>query len=278
MSKKGSNQRRRAQRGTLIFKRRKLVAGLLGLVVSLAGTGLAYWTISRANVPPLATTTSEPLALSKEYIYAGDRLIATEEPVSSGGNVLPAPGSLTATTISDSQINLTWAPSTGDVDHYQVERSQSIAGPYIRLTPDPRTNVFYDTSVSNGAAYLYRVHAVDARGNVSPDSNTDLATAINFTDEPLVTGVTAIKAQHLIELRHAVDAVRLTAGLPAALWSDGVQSGGIIKALHVRELRDNLNQALTAIGLSPGSYTDLNLSSNVSIKAEHIRELRQQVK
>jgi fibronectin type III domain protein len=285
MSKKRINQSGKGKRAAPDFKTRKLAIMVLMLFVALAGSALTHWRVMRPAHRPLATANSAPLALSKEYIYAGDRLIATEEPPGNG-STLPTPVNLAATTVSGYQINVTWTALAGSVDHYQVERSQSVNGPYVRLTPDPSTNAFSDTGVTSGIAYLYRVRAVDASGRVSPESNIDLATAITFADDPLITfaeaptgaNVTPIKAQHWTDLRVAVNAVRATAGLPQTAWSGVAQPGASIQAAHLQELRSNLDQALSALGLTTSPYTDPTLSSSVSVKAVHLRELRQRMK
>jgi hypothetical protein len=103
----------------------------------------------------------------------------------------------------------------------------------------------------------------------------DLATTIRFTDDPLTAGVTDVKAQHINEVRAAVNAVRLTAGLAQASWTDPSLQGVSVKAAHITELRQTLNQALQALGFSPPTYTDNALSSGVIVKKTHIEEIRQ---
>src|SRR5258707_5306042 len=41
-----------------------------------------------------------------------------------------------------------------------------------------------------------------------------------FTDDSIVIGATMVKAQHILELRQAVDAMRAVAGLGGAPWTD----------------------------------------------------------
>lgn len=283
MSKKKVRQRRMPATATARPKPRsqRKLAIIIGVVLllSLASSLLAQW----RSIPRLGTKTMAmfapppglaPGSPSKEYIYAGGKLIATEEP----GNVsLIAPSNLTATTASAAQINLTWTASPSAVHHYQVERKQSIAGSYTALQPEPTTNSFNDTGVSAGTAYLYRVRAVDAAGNVSPYSNLDPATAVTFADDPLTTGTTLIKAQHLTELRQAINAVRALAGLPAASWTDQSPQGVVIKAVHVGEMRTKLDEALGVLGVSVQPYTDPVLAG-VGVKRVHVEELRQRVK
>jgi cytochrome c peroxidase len=186
---------------------------------------------------------------------------------------------LTATGTFGSQVVSTWTASGGAVHHYQVERSRSVNQPFSLLLPYASSPSYIDKGLQTGAAYLYRVRAVDAAGNTIGFSNVDLATLILFTDDPLVANATVVRAQHLTELRQAVDAVRAAAGLPPANWTDAAPAGVFVKAIHVQELRANLNQALSAIGLPVNPYTDPVLSPGVTpVKAIHMQELRERVR
>jgi RHS repeat-associated protein len=98
-----------------------------------------------------------------------------------------------------------------------------------------------------------------------------------FTDDPLVAGVTAIKAVHVQELRDAVNQARARAALAAATWTDSSLQGVAIKAVHIVELRARLAEARSALGLSAASYTDPSLSAGAVVKAVHVQELRQRV-
>lgn len=186
-----------------------------------------------------------------------------------------APSNLTAF-LSGAQVNLAWTTSTSGVgvDHYEIWRSLN-NGAYTFVSNTTDAN-FIDNGVSNGNTYYYRVRAVDTAMNASSYSNVDYITV--FTDNPLVVGVTSIKAQHLSELRQAVDAVRAAAGLGAVAWTDAPLSGIFIKVVHIQELRDNLAPALSALGLTAPTYTDPTLTTGSTfIKKVHIEELRQAV-
>ena len=220
---------------------------------------------------------------SKEYVYAGGKLIATEEP--GGGGSLASPSGLVATTTwtpppVTPQVQINWAASAG-AHHYQVEKSDRIYKPFTILSSNVLTTSFTDTQVGGViTAFVYQVRAVDAFGNVSPPSNLDIATAITFTDDPLIANSTVIKGQHVKELRQAVTAMAQTAGMPSLpVWTDDVASlSGIqVKAIHIEELRSNLNDALSMVGVTLSSYTDLALSG-VHIKKIHLDELRERVR
>jgi hypothetical protein len=195
------------------------------------------------------------------------------------GSSLPVLANFSATAATPSpRVTLNWAASAGTVHHYQIERSQS--GTAFTILPGTTTTTtFTDTTVAANTAYLYRVCAVDAAGNRSLYTNLDLATTVIFADDPLLVAATTVKAQHLTELRQAVNAVRALAGLPAAAWTDLSPAGVVIKAVHLQELRTSLDQALIALTRTTAVYTDPTLTpSTTQVKAVHFQELRQRVK
>jgi hypothetical protein len=217
----------------------------------------------------------------KEYVYVGGKLVAIEAGTGDGGTHgggVPAPSGVVAQAVSNSQVNISWTAASGTVAGYQVERTQSKGGPYTVLQANVTSTTYSDSNVSSGTTYMYRVRAVDDKGSVSAYSNSDLATTISFTDDPIVAKQTIVKAQHLTELREAVNAVRVFAGLTAATWTDASARGLAIKAIHITELRTQLDQALRSIGITSGSYTDPGLATGYEIKKVHFEELRQRAK
>jgi len=225
-----------------------------------------------APPPPLPPPTNP----SKEYIYAGGRLVATEEP----GVTLLAPASLVATTMSNlqpSQVQISWSATAG-ADHYEVERTTNVNTAYTQVSSNVSGTSFTDTTVSSVTAYLYRVRAVSAGGSVSPFSNIDLATAISFTDDTLQVGTTLVKAEHFTQLRQAVNAARATtSNLAQATWAETITANSTtIKASHVTELRNKLDEARSSLVLTPCSYTAVSIGA--LIQKAHVDELRVCVK
>ncbi len=78
-----------------------------------------------------------------------------------------APGSLVATVVSSSEIDLDWTASTDNVkvDHYNVYRSTN--GLAYSLVGTSTTTGFADLGVPGGTTNTYRVTALDAAGNES---------------------------------------------------------------------------------------------------------------
>jgi hypothetical protein len=200
------------------------------------------------------------------------------------------PTNLVATTLSSTpsatQVSLSWSAAPGAVDHYEVERSERLNTAFTTLGPNPGTTSFIDTTAINGKAYLYRVRAVFAGGGISPYSNTDLATAISFDDDPIIRvndpqgrPATTIRALHLIQLHTAIDAVRYTALLPPASWKNdpAPQSNGSILAVHFNELRSFLNPALNALNIA-SLPSDSGIAVNQAVMGPHVQDVREKVK
>jgi hypothetical protein len=124
------------------------------------------------------------------------------------------------------------------------------------------------------------IDIVPTVGSTYTKSNGFAYLATVFTDDTLVVGVTTAKAQHIIELRQAVDALRLVAGLSPASWTDTVlvPTGSIITAVHIQELRTFLDNAATLLGYATQPYTDPSLTGGFTIKTVHIEELRQRIR
>lgn len=234
------------------------------------------------TIASLAQATPTPLPLSKEYVYAGGRLVATEEPTpgATPTPVGPTPTNLIATANSYSSVSLSWTAPGAGVIGYVVERKGALGTQEI---PTGSTSPSFNDSTPPGDyAYLYRVKAVYASGT-SLYSNQDLATTIVFTDNTL-RGVT-VKATHLTELRRAVNAVRALAGIGAASWTypDPVSSPAsqrrAIYLEDVTDLRARLDEALGPLGLPSGDYpANPPLVRNQVVNADHFEQIRARVR
>jgi fibronectin type 3 domain-containing protein len=116
------------------------------------------------------------------------------------GDVTP-PGQtlgLVATSISTSQINLSWTASTAsDLNHYDVYRS-TVNGFTVNLgvtvpIAQPTSTSFPNTGLTASTTYYYRVSAVDHTGNRGAVSAQASATtsAVTVTPPAQVTGFSA---------------------------------------------------------------------------------------
>jgi hypothetical protein len=82
--------------------------------------------------------------------------------------VVPAaPSGLTATTVSRTQINLSWADNSGDETGFKIERCKTANCTNYAEVSQVGANVttFADTGLTKNTTYRYRVRAFNAGGN-----------------------------------------------------------------------------------------------------------------
>jgi Fibronectin type III domain len=189
---------------------------------------------------------------------------------------IDAPGNLQVTNASSAVISLSWnTPLTGGVDHYLIERSNNISGPFLPLPVNMTGTTHNDGTVTNLHAYLYRVRAVSGSGVVSAPSNMALGTAISFEFDELDNQL--IRARHFNDVRTAINLVRTIGNRPEYSWARGSLAGLEVKADDVTELRTALDDGLTALSIPLSAYQDspLNPPGNPTlIKATHLEQLQ----
>jgi YD repeat-containing protein len=174
-----------------------------------------------------------------------------------------APHSLTATASSATSVALNWSYS-GTADWFEIHRN----GAYLRkVTASPAL----DTVVAD-TAYVYEVKAVRA-GTRSLSGNRELATTVMFEDSPIVAGVQVIRAQHIVQLRTAINAVRRNAGLAVASFTDVIAPGVAVRAVYITEMRSALASARSALGLPALPYQRSTLAGQ-NVFAVDVMELR----
>ena len=242
------------------------IAGVTQFTVAVQATRLQFSAIPDTNCVglPQSDCLDQDFALFVYNATAG------------GSTSLAAPSNVSAVATSSSSVTITWAPVVG-ADHYEISRRTS--GSYAVINSSVTGASFADTTVTPSTAYLYRVRALDAGNNPGAYSLPDLATTVMFTDDPLVQRSTVSYQVHITQLRTAVNAVRATAGLAAASFTDPTLNNVVAKAVHVQELRTNLDSARSALGLAALTYTDPTITQfNTTMKADHLSELRAGVK
>ena len=102
-----------------------------------------------------------------------------------------------------------------------------------------------------------------------------------FTDDPLTAQSTPIRSAHVMEIRAAIDSVRVAQGLATFAWTDPTLTPGItpVKGVHLTELRTALNKAYEAAGQTPPSYTQATVLARMTIiRAVDLNELHDAVR
>lgn len=182
-----------------------------------------------------------------------------------------APQNLVATGVSTSSVNVSWS-AAGGVARYELFRRGS-NGSYQLVAATTATSVV-DSGLTSNNAYLYYVRAISTSGATSANSPVDAAVTVLFYDDPIIPGKTRIRAVHLTQLRTAINALRATAGLSAATFTDASLIGQVVRPVHVLELRDALAAARSAAGLAPVEFSAPAPAPGEVMRAAHIQELR----
>ena len=173
----------------------------------------------------------------------------------------------------DVDVSSAFVDPDGDALSYSV--SSSAPGVVTVMAAGARLTL---TAVSEGTATI-RVTATDPGGlsAVQAFRVTVAAMRAPFTDDPIVPGVTPIKAVHFTELRTRIDALRSAGGLARFSWTDPVLRAGVtrVRGVHLLELRSALAEAYGASGRAAPRWTDASpVAGSTPIRAAHLNELR----
>ena len=93
-----------------------------------------------------------------------------------------APTNLVATTISSSQINLTWQDNSDNEQGFKIERKTPIDESFVQIaTVNANVTSYSDTGLSPGMVYYYRVKAYNEFGD---SDYSNMFAAVTFADLP----------------------------------------------------------------------------------------------
>lgn len=161
-----------------------------GPTVKTDGNGYYVATLVPATVGGTAhlTTASKTGSISQStnaVALAGD--VVRYDLILNLNNTPTAPGGLTATAVSTSQINLAWTDHATNETAFVVARGTNSGGPYTDITSLTANSVSYtNTGLAAATTYYYLVRATNAAGS---SANSALASATTYTNTaPLITG------------------------------------------------------------------------------------------
>ncbi|GAH75779.1 unnamed protein product, partial [marine sediment metagenome] len=147
---------------------------------------------SKVNVSLVATSDYTNTGLTNDvtyyYVVTAVDFGSNESDYSNEDSATPtdlppaAPIGLVATS-GNEEVTLNWDDnSEGDLDGYNVYRSETSSGPYSQINVSlVATSDYTDTELTYDVTYYYVVRAVDLTSNESGDSNEDSAVANNIT-------------------------------------------------------------------------------------------------
>ena len=168
---------------------------------------------------------------------------------------LTAPGALTASAASTSQINLSWTAATetgGSVSQYLIERCQGAGcNTFVQIgTAAAPATTYSDAGLTSSTSYSYRVRASDTAGTSGPYSNVATATTVAPTITAPVLSATAAGTTQ----------INLS-------WTAATESGGSVSQYLIERCQGagcgSFAQIATAAAPA-GSYTDAAVSASTS--------------
>jgi hypothetical protein len=150
----------------------------------------------------------------------------------------------------------------------------------VNPIPGATASTFVTAPLVGLATYWVRV----SNSNGSADSSAATVSVTftdathSFSDSTLTTGVSSVRAVHILELRTRIDAQRIASALGGFAWTDATLSvhATAIKPVHINDLRTALTAVYTARGLTTPTFTGA-ITSGTVIRAVHIAELRDAV-
>jgi subtilisin family serine protease len=139
-----------------------VASGVAGLIKAL------YPSLTAVDIKNLILNSADDLSSLEDRVLSEGRINA-------GNAFISAPGGLSAQTVSDDQIDLSWTDNTSSETGYAIERRISSTGfsEVARVGVDATS--YSDTGLSAGVTYTYRARAVTGTG-ASPYSNEATAT------------------------------------------------------------------------------------------------------
>ncbi len=192
------------------------------------------------------------------------------------GDPPTAPTNLTATPISQAQINLSWTASsdTVGVTGYKLERCQGgTCTTFVEIATPPGTT-FNNTGLTAGTTYRYRVRATDAAGNLSGYSNIATAatagapntapTAIISTPANLATWKVGDTISFSGSATDAEDVNVATSGLSWTLVQQHCPSGQACHSHTVQSFNGVAGGSFVAPDHEYPSYLELSLTATDS--------------
>jgi len=249
-----------------------------GEAVTISGTNLANpasvtlggsaATITASNSVSITITTPPAPSLGTVTV-----VVTTVGGTATGGfrYDLGYPLTVTATATAPRSVHVSWSSVPG-ADGYEAVRSSD--GSAFSTVGTVGVTDLDDSGVNETTSYLYKVRATSG-ATLGSYSAPDLATTVMFSDEPLTAGV-VVKSEHLVQLRAAVNAVRVLATIGAFMFTDSTPS--VIRAIHLTELRSKLDEARSHLQLGSQSYTDSITPGSTAVRAIHFQELRDGVR
>jgi hypothetical protein len=139
-----------------------------GQAMATQPSSLSYsWTLGTGSVGILSTTglyqatsTGAATVIASYTMLSGSATVT----MTAQATIPAAPANLIVSTVSKTQINLSWSESSTNATGYNIQRSSNGGKSWTQLAQVTTTN-YSDTTVSGGKTYQYRVDAYNSAGS-----------------------------------------------------------------------------------------------------------------
>jgi Phage-related protein, tail component len=170
-----------------------------------------------------------------------------------GGNTPQAPGTPgtpTATNVTSSSVTLTWAPSSGTVTSYQIERATGATSTNFTQVGTSTTTTFTDTGLSANTTYRYRVRAVNSAGASQYSAIVNVTTTDGSGQVPGTPGTPT--------------ASNVTSSSVTLSWA---AASGTVTSYQIERATGATSTNFTQVGTSTSTtFTDTGLSANTTYR------------
>jgi len=168
------------------------------------GTRIERSVGSNANYAFLTNTVANTTAFTDTGLLDGTRYYYHLKTFNAGGfstysneqsaiTTLNSPTALTATTVSSSQINLTWTDNSSSESGYKIEQSPVDNLHYTQIaTVGPNQTSYSAAGLNEGTKYYYRVRAYNAIATSAYSSEKNATTLWNIPVAPSALTITSI--------------------------------------------------------------------------------------
>ncbi len=116
---------------------------------------------------------------------------------------------------------------------------------------------------------------------MNADTSVKATFSKTYTDDPITSQSTLIKAAHITDLRQAINTLRSNNSLSAFTFTDSTLTAAStqVRKVHITELRTALDGVYDAQAKTKPTYTNPTITAGqTSIKKAHIAEIRSAVK
>jgi hypothetical protein len=174
-----------------------------------------------------------------------------------GGGTPTAPGNLTATPASATQINLSWTASTetgGTISGYQIARCSGANCSNFAQVGMSATTTFNDTGLTSSTSYSYEVRAVDNSNSTGPYSTSATATTM--------AGAVPTAPTNLMATAASSSQINLS-------WTASTEAGGTITGYQIARCSGANCSNFAQVGTSAATtFNDTGLTPSTSYSYE----------